>query len=76
MEDSLIPEEELKRMEAEAAEQWEKANAFFYKQGGVNPTPFIMGYKAAAKAEYLRSRKEVGWISVKDRLPKWLPPKE
>ncbi len=37
-------------VEVMAGKNWEEANNFFYKQGGVNPTPFIMGFKSGVNA--------------------------
>lgn len=39
-------QEQLKEIEREAGEKWESANRFYSYSGGVNPTPFKIGYKS------------------------------
>ncbi len=41
-----VSDEEINKICGDA---WEEANEFYYAQGGVNPTPFNLGFKIAAK---------------------------
>lgn len=42
--------QEIKEIwESRAFKQWESANDFHKSSGGVNPSPFIMGYLSAIK---------------------------
>lgn len=46
-----MTDEEIK---TEGENKWKEANVFFEKSGGVNPTPFMMGFNSGGK--FVRSR--------------------